>query len=309
MLFDAPFVPLLSNADGRDFAIGDLHGCLHMLKPLLEKVGFDRATDRLFSVGDLIHRGPSSIDCLLLAESPWFYSVRGNHEAIQLGAWQSHLLNGRSLRSICVNNGGADLLEWDVDAERLGSIIERLPLAIEFPLQDGRLVGLIHAGIQSPHSWRDVQEISGCDPCLYDNRGFSLQRNLLWDRSAAYAAEAALATSGPGDQLNSIADTRRLEFHKGSRPLEGLDLLVAGHTSLDTRTPLKFGQRLLLDTGAGYNGGPLTMVELATGRFWTSPDPATEPDPIVSGPFRIPEVKEVPSWLSPDERLLFNVKD
>ena len=75
-----------ANAQGRDFIVGDLHGCRSMLDALLEHVGFDTARDRLFSVGDLVDRGPDSMACLDLLLEPWFYPVLGNHDAM-LMAW------------------------------------------------------------------------------------------------------------------------------------------------------------------------------------------------------------------------------
>jgi hypothetical protein len=45
-----------ANGRGRDFIVGDLHGCRAMLDALLVHVGFDPDRDRLFSVGDLMDR-------------------------------------------------------------------------------------------------------------------------------------------------------------------------------------------------------------------------------------------------------------
>lgn len=69
-----------ANAAGRDFVIGDLHGCVDALRYLLYKVGFDAARDRLFSVGDLVDRGDQCAQALALLDKPWFYAVLGNHE-------------------------------------------------------------------------------------------------------------------------------------------------------------------------------------------------------------------------------------
>ncbi|QBQ98683.1 metallophosphoesterase [Paraburkholderia pallida] len=69
-----------ANAAGRDFVIGDLHGCVDALRYLLHKVGFDAAHDRLFSVGDLVDRGDQCEEALALLDKPWFYAVLGNHE-------------------------------------------------------------------------------------------------------------------------------------------------------------------------------------------------------------------------------------
>lgn len=70
------------NVNGRDFVIGDLHGCYDELMSLLKYVSFDRTKDRLFSTGDLIDRGPKPKECLSLLKEKWFFSVFGNHEEI-----------------------------------------------------------------------------------------------------------------------------------------------------------------------------------------------------------------------------------
>src|SRR3546814_14755908 len=75
---------LAANKVGSDFIVGDLHGCLDLLQVELDRVGFDRAKDRLFSVGDLIDRGPDSMGCLRLLREPWFFAARGNHEDMLL---------------------------------------------------------------------------------------------------------------------------------------------------------------------------------------------------------------------------------
>ena len=46
------------NTRGRDFVVGDLHGCFDHLRVMLEHIQFNRVTDRLFCVGDLVDRGP-----------------------------------------------------------------------------------------------------------------------------------------------------------------------------------------------------------------------------------------------------------
>lgn len=48
------------NTKGRDYAVGDIHGCFNRLQTVLDEMGFDPSKDRLFSVGDLVDRGP---DC------------------------------------------------------------------------------------------------------------------------------------------------------------------------------------------------------------------------------------------------------
>lgn len=56
--------PLVARFDrnplGRDLIVGDVHGCFTKLKASLDAVGFNLERDRLFSVGDLVDRGPES---------------------------------------------------------------------------------------------------------------------------------------------------------------------------------------------------------------------------------------------------------
>ena len=85
---------LPNNTVGRDFVIGDLHGCFELLETLMKAVDFDTSKDRLFSVGDLIDRGPDSLRCLQLIEQPWFHAVMGNHEAMMLEFFQRYRQTG-----------------------------------------------------------------------------------------------------------------------------------------------------------------------------------------------------------------------
>lgn len=75
------------NRKGRDFVVGDLHGCFTELLDLLAHAKFNPKRDRLISVGDLVDRGDQSKQCLELLRKPWFFCVRGNHEQMLLDHW------------------------------------------------------------------------------------------------------------------------------------------------------------------------------------------------------------------------------
>lgn len=143
-----------ANEDGRDFIIGDLHGCYNELLTVMEREDFNTQVDRLFSVGDLIDRGKESLLCLKLIQQPWFHPVIGNHEDMMI-------------QSLCEDSGGA-YINWmmnggDWFGETVAQEVELLaeqvklnvPYAITVATPRGR-IGICHA--QPPSlDWNDVK--------------------------------------------------------------------------------------------------------------------------------------------------------
>lgn len=64
------------------YAVGDIQGCLEPLKQLLEKVVFTPGQDTLWICGDLVNRGPDSLDTLrfLYGMRDSLVVVLGNHD-------------------------------------------------------------------------------------------------------------------------------------------------------------------------------------------------------------------------------------
>lgn len=124
------------------FIVGDLHGCYNRLMNQLEELRFNRQEDLLISVGDLIDRGPQSLECLDLIMENWFICVRGNHEQMAIDA-----LSGKNV-NLWFHNGGDWFNRLDYDQEILACALiakaERLPYVIELETNDKKIV-IAHA--------------------------------------------------------------------------------------------------------------------------------------------------------------------
>ena len=64
----------------RTIFIGDIHGCFDELIQLLEKLKYQPKSDRLISVGDLVHKGPKSSEVLDFFIFNDLEAIIGNHD-------------------------------------------------------------------------------------------------------------------------------------------------------------------------------------------------------------------------------------
>jgi serine/threonine protein phosphatase 1 len=128
------------NLDGRDFVVGDIHGCFDALRALMARVSFDEARDRMFSVGDLVDRGPKSHEAAQWIGKSWFHAVCGNHERMAIDC-----AAGIQPRDNYRDNGGAWFLDLpECDRTAFAQVFDDLPLVIEVETEDGA-IGIVHA--------------------------------------------------------------------------------------------------------------------------------------------------------------------
>lgn len=118
------------------YAVGDIQGCHAELVQLLDAIRFDATTDKLWLVGDLVNRGPGSLEILRLVKS--------------LGESAITVLGNHDLHLLAVAEGVADLHRTDTLDEILGApdrdeLLHWLRNQRLLFAQDGYV--LVHAGL------------------------------------------------------------------------------------------------------------------------------------------------------------------
>lgn len=98
------------------YAIGDIQGCYQQLQQLLEKLAFDPSKDTLWFTGDLVNRGPASLDTLRfvkgLGENA--ITVLGNHDLHMLAVSEGYAPKHRhdTIDEILNAPDRMELLDW-----------------------------------------------------------------------------------------------------------------------------------------------------------------------------------------------------
>ncbi len=283
---------LPENLQGKDYVVGDLHGCYGLLEQLLEQARFDTACDRLFSVGDLIDRGSESFRCLQLLAEPWFYAVQGNHELMLLEFLASGLLGNleEDDEPEFFLNGG-EWIEQYYEADRHGMSDEFnacFDQLVDMPLlwvvgQGESRFHVLHGELLRSDYQRSGQIVwldTDIDRWL-DGEALSptIQNRLYWGRSLMLSQAAARNTLMGGcakTAENALMERDAAEPDNLDTTVQaGLSTTFCGHTP--AKRPRKLLSHLCIDTGAYMTiGGSrsankkygLTMVDVRDQRFF-----------------------------------------
>ena len=254
------------------YAVGDIQGCCDELTSLLDTLNFDPANDRLWLVGDLVNRGPKSLETLRLVKSlgDAAICVLGNHDLhlLALALTDGVRVDGQYLQPILDASDSADLINW----------LRQQPLA-HFDKQLNTL--MVHAGVIPQWSVKDVLEHAGeVEQALRGSRPDKFLRAMygkkpdLWDNKLSGIDRLRFIT-------NSLTRTRfidakgRLDFDAKLGPKTapaGLTPWYAAGKRKTADTRIVFGHwstlgllekpgLLALDTGCVW-GGALTAVQL-----------------------------------------------
>lgn len=267
------------------YAIGDIQGCYAEFCELLRLIGFSKGTDRLWLVGDLVNRGPGSLETLRLVKSlgDAVVTVLGNHDLhlLTVAAGHARLHRRDTLRPILDAPDRGDLLAW----------LRARPL---LHVEDG--FALVHAGLIPSWSITQALDLSaevGAE--LVGSKHDDFLRVLYGNepqwRSKLKGLDRLRAIVNVCTRLRFCNSKGELDFHekrgaehapKGYAPWfkfaerrSATHTLICGHWST---LELRLEPRVwMLDSGCLW-GGPLTAVRLEDGSVFQVPS-AQQLDP------------------------------
>jgi bis(5'-nucleosyl)-tetraphosphatase (symmetrical) len=158
------------------YAIGDVQGCYDQLRRLLDSVDFDPAHDALWFVGDLVNRGPQTLETLRFVRGLGnrAVTVLGNHDlnlfAVAAGVRKPH--RGDTLDSLFAAPDGDELIAWLRHQKMMHA-------------EDG--YAMVHAGLLPQWSVERAMELAGeVETALRGPAHIKLLKNMYGNAPAAW---------------------------------------------------------------------------------------------------------------------------
>lgn len=155
------------------YAVGDVQGCHAELLVLLRRIDFKPGRDRLWFVGDLVNRGPRSLDTLRYVRDlgDAAVTVLGNHDLhlLSLAAGCTHARPDDTLDDILHASDRDALLSWlraRPLVHREGDwLMVHAGLLPQWSAQDAeRLSTEVQQALQGPHHAEFLREMYGNEP-------------------------------------------------------------------------------------------------------------------------------------------------
>ena len=259
------------------YAIGDIQGCYKPLRKLLKKIGFSPGSDRLWCVGDLVNRGPKSLDTLrLLADMDDALTiVLGNHDLHFLAVHEGCAPMRRKdrLRELLAAPDCGELADW----------LRRKPLAHceTIETETGpRPFLMVHAGFAPDWDIARILELAGEVGTALDRKPRKFLSHMygdepsLWDDSLSKQRRLRVITNYLTRIRFCDAEGRlRLDLKEGfdsappgyqpwfrwQRVSREADIVFGHWAAIEGKTGID--RVHALDTGCVW-GGPLTALRL-----------------------------------------------
>ncbi len=262
------------------YLIGDVQGCYSSLQRLLQKIQYNPGTDTVYLLGDLVNRGPQSLETLRFCQehADSVHVLLGNHDLHLLACAYGERSPGRrdTLAPILTAPDAPQLLHW----------LARQPLARHLRSPLGQDVLLVHAGVLPQWTLADtlayaqevqatlassalpdfLRQMYGNTPAQWrdDLRGMERLRTIVnaLTRLRFCSAEGVMDFSS-SEAADTAPEGLLPWFLCPGRRTQDCSIAFGHWSTLGLRnTP----QIMALDTGCVW-GGQLTALELAPDDF------------------------------------------
>ncbi len=195
------------------YAIGDIQGCYDCLLTLLDKIDFDRDRDQLWFAGDLVNRGPKSLETLRFIKSlgDSAVSVLGNHDL--------HLI-AKSLNARKPNK--KDTLTQVLEAPDRDELLDWLRHRPLFHHQNK--FNLIHAGIPPQWTLKEAQKMAGLVEKIIQGPDYAAFFQTMYGNKPDIWSESMSKMDKARFTVNCLTRMRycdaegRLDFHYNGAP-------------------------------------------------------------------------------------------
>lgn len=222
----------------RTFVLGDIHGAHKALVQCLERSGFNKEVDKLIFLGDVADgwsEVPECVEELLSIKN--LIALRGNHDQ-----WAYEWLRYSIAPNLWLTQGGQatydayTMFHADLMLKHEKEYYSKLTYFYQD--EDNRV--FVHGGYTS--NWGVGHEMN--------------QATYYWDRTLVQMAHASVGRDQP----------RKLAAHKE---------VYVGHTGTNLIkgggvVPLQLSNLWMMDTGAGWPGGKLTIMDIDTKEYFQS---------------------------------------
>lgn len=161
------------------YAIGDVQGCYDALARLLERIKFDPADDKLWFTGDLVNRGPQSLEVLRCVKrlGDAAITVLGNHDLhlLAVAAGRQPARPSDTLDAVLAAPERDELLDWlrrrplVHHDPRLGYTLVHAGFAPQWTLEQARaLAAEVEARLAQPDFAEFAGNMYGNEPARWD---------------------------------------------------------------------------------------------------------------------------------------------
>ena len=261
------------------YAVGDIQGCHEALSCVLKQVDFAAGRDQLWLVGDLVNRGPGSLEVLRFVRSlgPSARVVLGNHELhlLAVAAGVRHLRPSDTLDPVLAAPDRDELLVWlsqqpllHVDRE-LGYCMAHAGIPPQWDLAQASAMAREAEPWLQPARLGAILGSDGVDPELLSDDLSPAQRARVivayFTRMRVCSAEGRLESSYKGPAAGSPAGFLPWFAHPRRKTLH--ERVIFGHwAALQGRADVP--NVFALDTGCAW-GRSLTLMRLGDERRYS----------------------------------------